>query len=90
LSSHPAVLQSAVVGVPHPDWGEAVHAEVVLRAAAQVSDQELIAHVKERIGGHKAPKAVSFVDSLPTSVVGKVLRRQVKERYWQGVQRKVS
>jgi acyl-CoA synthetase (AMP-forming)/AMP-acid ligase II len=90
LSSHPAVLQSTVVGVPHPEWGEAVHAEVVLRAGGQASDQELITHVKERIGGHKAPKAVSFVDCLPTSVVGKVLRRQVKEKYWQGAQRKVS
>lgn len=90
LSSHPAVLQSAVVGVPHADWGEAVHAEVVLRAGAALSADELVAHAKSRLGGHKAPKSVVFVDSLPTSVVGKVLRRQVKEKYWLGAQRQVG
>lgn len=90
LSSHPAVLQSAVVGVPHPDWGEAVHAEVVLRPDAEVSEMELIAHVKAKLGSHKAPKSVNFVTILPTSVVGKVLRRQVREKYWQGQERKIG
>jgi fatty-acyl-CoA synthase len=90
LSSHPAVLQSAVVGVPHADWGEAVHAEVVLRAGASVTEQELIAHTRTGLGAHKAPKSIAFVEQLPTSVVGKVLRRQVREKYWQGAQRLVG
>lgn len=90
LSSHPAVLQSAVVGVPHADWGEAVHAEVVLRAGAQASEADLIAHVKAKLGSHKAPKSVNFVGDLPTTVVGKVLRRQVRDKYWQGQERKIS
>ena len=90
LASHPAVLMVAVVGVPHAEWGEAVHAEVLLREGQAVTAEELIAHAKTRLGGYKAPKSVTFVDALPTSVVGKVLRRMVKEKYWQGMERKVG
>jgi acyl-CoA synthetase (AMP-forming)/AMP-acid ligase II len=89
LSEHQDVLMSAVVGVPHPEWGEAVHAEVILRQEAAVSEDELIAHVKTRLGSYKAPKAISFVGELPLSPVGKVLRRVVKQRYWAGQQRMV-
>jgi acyl-CoA synthetase (AMP-forming)/AMP-acid ligase II len=81
LSSHPAVLMSAVVGIPHDEWGEAVHAEVVLRDGARVTAEELIDHVKTKLGAFKAPKTVAFTDALPMSPVGKVLRRQVKARY---------
>jgi acyl-CoA synthetase (AMP-forming)/AMP-acid ligase II len=90
LASHPAVVMSAVVGIPNPEWGETVHAEVVLRPGASVEATELIAHAKEKLGGYKAPKSIVFVDQLPTSAVGKVLRRAVKEKYWQNMQRKVS
>jgi acyl-CoA synthetase (AMP-forming)/AMP-acid ligase II len=90
LSSHPAVLLSAVVGVPHPDWGEAVHAEIVLRDGAQTSEAELIAHVRKTLGGHKAPKSIVFAPSLPISAVGKVLRRQVREKYWRGAERQIG
>jgi acyl-CoA synthetase (AMP-forming)/AMP-acid ligase II len=90
LAAHPAVLMAAVVGIPHAEWGEAVHAEVILRSGATVTEQELIAQAKARLGGYKAPKSLVFVNELPTSVVGKVLRRQVREKYWQGAARKIS
>lgn len=90
LAAHPAVLMSAVVGIPHAEWGEAVHAEVVLRDGAHVTAEELIAQTKARLGSYKAPKTLVFVDALPTSVVGKVLRRAVKEKYWANTARKVS
>lgn len=90
LASHPAVLMAAVVGVPHAEWGEAVHAEITLRAGATVPASELIAHAKASLGGYKTPKTLVFVKSLPMSVVGKVLRRQVREKYWQGQDRKVG
>jgi len=90
LSSHPAVLMAAVVGIPHAEWGEAVHAEVVLRPGAKATSEELIAHVKKAIGSYKAPKSVAFVSDLPVSVVGKVLRRKVKEKYWQEHSRRVA
>ena len=90
LNAHRAVAISAVVGVPHAEWGEAVQAEVVLKSGAAVSAEELIEHVKGRIGRFKAPKAVAFVEQLPVSVVGKVLRRQVRDKYWQQQARRVG
>lgn len=89
LSEHPAVLMCAVVGVPHKEWGEAVHAEIIRREGMTVSAEELIAHAKTRIGGYKVPKTISFVDELPLSPVGKVLRRQVRAPYWEGQERRV-
>jgi fatty-acyl-CoA synthase len=89
LSEHPAVLMSAVVGVPHSQWGEAVHAEVILREGMAVSVEELIAHAKTKIGGYKAPKTIRLVDELPLSPVGKVLRRHVRGPYWEGQERGV-
>jgi acyl-CoA synthetase (AMP-forming)/AMP-acid ligase II len=59
-SEHPAVLMSAAVGVPHPEWGEAVHAEVILREAMTASADELIDHVKARLGSYKAPKTTTL------------------------------
>jgi acyl-CoA synthetase (AMP-forming)/AMP-acid ligase II len=90
INSHPGVMMSAVIGVPHAEWGEAAHAEVVLKAGAAVGAEELIGHVKSKIAHYKAPKTIAFVDALPTSVVGKVLRRTVREKYWAGRERKVS
>ena len=80
LAAHPSVLMAAVVGIPHPEWGEAVHAEVILRQGESVTSEELIAQTRTRQGGYKAPKSLVFVDELPLSVVGKVLRRQVRAR----------
>ena len=89
LSEHPAVLMSAVVGVPHPDWGEAVHAEIMLCEGSSVAADELIEFVKARLGSYKAPKSIKFVADLPLSPVGKVLRRRVKEPYWAGRERRI-
>jgi acyl-CoA synthetase (AMP-forming)/AMP-acid ligase II len=90
LNSHPAVAMSAVVGVPHDEWGEAVHAEVVLKAGAQATPDALIEHVKTSLGRFKAPKSVTFVEALPVSAAGKVLRRQVRDKYWKDRSRRVS
>jgi fatty-acyl-CoA synthase len=89
LSEHPEVLMAAVVGVPHDDWGEAVHAEVVLRHQATASESDLIAHAKTRLASYKAPKSVRIVSELPLSPVGKVLRRQVRAPYWEGSDRRI-
>jgi len=81
INGHPAVQQSAVVGIPHDYWGEAVHAEVILNENANISEVDLIDYCKQRIARYKSPKSIKFVDSLPLSSVGKVLRRVVKEKY---------
>ncbi|BFM14800.1 long-chain fatty acid--CoA ligase [Maricurvus nonylphenolicus] len=82
INAHPAVTMSAVIGVPHEEWGEVVHADVVLKEWCSCDAAELQAYVKEALGGYKAPKSIDFVNDLPLSAVGKVLHRQVKERYF--------
>lgn len=89
LSAHPDVMNSAVVGVPHAQWGESVHADVVLREGGAVTEAELIAHARALLGGYKTPKSICFVEELPLSAVGKVLRRVVRDKYWQGRERRV-
>src|SRR4051812_42695152 len=83
LVEHPAVSAVVVGGVPHSDWGEAVYAEVVLRPGHATTPEELITFAKERIS-YKAPKTVALVLELPFSDVGKVLRRNVNDKYWKG------
>lgn len=89
INSHPAVQQSAVVGIPHEKWGEAVHGEVVLKKDMKITEEELIEFVKGKIAKYKVTKTISFVDELPLTAVGKVLRRKVREKYWRGSERKV-
>jgi long-chain acyl-CoA synthetase len=91
LASHPAVLQVAVIGIPHEKWGEAVHAIVVLKPEAVATEQELIAHAREWIAGYKVPKSVEFrSEPLPLSGAMKVLKRDLREPYWEGHERKVN
>ncbi|WP_183093247.1 acyl-CoA synthetase [Nocardioides stalactiti] len=81
LSKHPAVLASAVIGLPDERWGERVHACVVLAPNAVTTAEELAAFCKEHIAGYKAPRTVDFVTELPISGAGKVLKRELRARY---------
>lgn len=89
INAHPAVEQSAVVGIPDDYWGEAVHAEVILKEGEELSEEALIEYCKGHIARHKAPKTVRFVNQLPLSPVGKVLRRGVREKYWKDQERRI-
>jgi acyl-CoA synthetase (AMP-forming)/AMP-acid ligase II len=89
VNSHPAVRDCAVVGVPDEKWGEAVKAVVELNRGTMVAAEELIALCKQRLGSVKTPKSVDFVDALPRSAAGKVLKRDVRDRYWQSTARQV-
>ncbi|MCZ7526509.1 MAG: long-chain fatty acid--CoA ligase [Acidimicrobiia bacterium] len=90
LYEHPAVLEAAVIGVPHERWGEAVHALVVPRAGEAPNPEELIAHCRVRLAGYKVPKSVELVDELPKNPTGKILKRLVREPYWEGHERRVG
>jgi fatty-acyl-CoA synthase/long-chain acyl-CoA synthetase len=79
LYGHPDVIEAAVIGVPDPDWGEAVKAVIVRKSGAAVSEKDLIEFCKERLAAYKAPKSVHFMDSLPHTEVGKVNKVKVKE-----------
>jgi len=81
LAQHPAVAEVAVIGVPHERWGETVKALVVCRDGAQVDAEELVAFARGRLAGYKLPRALAFVDALPRTPSGKVLKRELRSRF---------
>jgi len=89
LYKHPAVLEATVIGIPDPYWIEKVHALVVTKKGINATAEELIAFCKQNIAGYKTPKSVEFVESLPKNPAGKILKRELREKYWKGLQRKV-
>jgi acyl-CoA synthetase (AMP-forming)/AMP-acid ligase II len=90
LAKHDAVAACAVIGVPDEKWGERVHAVVVPVTGAQVSAEQLREHVAELIARYKAPRTVEFVAALPMSGAGKILKQDLRARYWAGTTRAVS
>jgi long-chain acyl-CoA synthetase len=90
LMSHPAIADVAVIGIPHEKWGETAMAIVVRVKDAAVTEQEIIDFSRERLAKFKCPTRVEWADALPRNPSGKVLKKDLREPYWAGHERRVN
>ncbi len=87
---HPAVVECAVIGIPHEKWGEQVHAIIRLAEDQSADEAGIIAHCHELIANYKCPRSVEFVaDPLPLSGAGKILKTELRKPYWEGHEKQV-
>ncbi len=89
LYQHPGVAEAAVIGVPDEFWGEAIKALIIRKDGSTVTEAEILEHCKQHLASFKKPKSVDFVDNLPRSTIGKVLKYEIRDQYWKGRDRKV-
>ncbi len=90
MYGHPAIAEVAVIGIPSEKWGEEVKACVVCKPGHDLDTNDVIAYTRERVAAFKAPKTVDIIPELPRNASGKILRRQLREPYWEGQERQVS
>jgi long-chain acyl-CoA synthetase len=86
---HPSIHEAAVIGIPDPYWVEKVHAVVSTKKGTNCTAEELIALCKQNLAGYKAPKSVEFMDALPKNAAGKIMKRELREKYWADSDRKI-
>ena len=89
IHQHPAVLESAVFGIPDDTWGEAVKAVVVLKPGQTATEAEIIAEASKHLASYQKPTSVDFVEALPKAPTGKILKRDLRDPYWQDETRQV-
>jgi len=89
ILKHPAVHEVAVIGVPDETWGEAIKAIVATKEGQKVTGEEIINFCKEYLASYKKPKSVEFINEVPKNPYGKVLKRELREKYWAGEARRV-
>jgi len=89
ICRHPGVFEVAVIGIPDAHWGEATKALVVAREGARLSEGEIVEHCRKHLASYKKPQSVEFLDALPKNAYGKVLKRELRDRFWADRARKV-
>lgn len=82
IHSHPKVLDVAVIGIPDSEWGESIMAFIQLKENESALKDEIIEFFNEHLGSYKKPKSVEFVDYLPRHEDGKIIKRELKKKYW--------
>jgi fatty-acyl-CoA synthase/long-chain acyl-CoA synthetase len=82
LEQHPDIYEAAVFGIPSEDWGESVHAVVVQRPGADLYEAAVEAHAREHLAGYKIPRSISWIDELPKTGSGKILKRELRQPFW--------
>ena len=90
LVAHPAVADCAVFGIPSDEWGEQVHAALALYPDAEAGDADLDAHCRQHLASYKVPRSYSRLDEIPRNPSGKVLKRQLRDPFWEGRAAKVG
>jgi long-chain acyl-CoA synthetase len=90
IYTHPDVAEVAVIGVPSKRWGEEVKAVIVPKAGRVPEEADVIRWARERLAAFKVPKSIDLVDALPRNATGKVLKRELREKYWKGYERQVN
>jgi len=82
LEVHPDIYEAAVFGIPSEEWGEQVHAVVVARPGSDLNEAAVVAHAREHLAGYKVPRSISWLDELPKTGSGKILKRELRAPYW--------
>jgi long-chain acyl-CoA synthetase len=90
LEQHPDIFDVAVFGIPSENWGEAVHATVVVAPASTMAEADVTAFAREHLASYKVPRSVAFTDELPRTGSGKILKRQLRAPFWAGYSRQVG
>jgi fatty-acyl-CoA synthase/long-chain acyl-CoA synthetase len=84
LEANPDIFDVAVFGIPSDEWGESVHAVVVLRPGADLDASGVMTYAREHLASYKVPRSVTFIDELPRTGSGKILKRILREPFWEG------
>jgi len=90
FTATPLLAEVAVIGIPSDKWGEEVKACCVAKPGMEIEAGDVIAYARERIAAFKAPKSIDIIDEMPRNASGKILRRQLRDPYWEGRDRQVS
>ena len=90
LFEHPAVADAAVIGIPSEQWGESLLAFITLKPGESAVSDDIIEFCRSKLAGYKIPRQVEFIDVIPRNASGKVLKKDLREPYWENVERRVG